>query len=185
MEVLIIYLVLGGVTAAIASSKGRDPIAWFFIGMLFFCFAIIILLCLPNLKEIKAKEERLEEENRRIREQVRQEQMRLEAFRQQANARFDRHDQALHLDTSPRADSPLGLGAAAGVPPALPNSGQDDQRPVWFYVKASNRCGPVSLAAIRALYAGREINADTLFWRSGMADWQAGRNIPDFRAILG
>jgi hypothetical protein len=153
--------------------------------MMFFCLAIIILLSLPNLKEIKAKEERLEEENRRIREQVRQEQMRLEAFRQQANARLDRHDQALQLDTSPRADAPLGLGAAVGVPPALPNRGQDDQRPIWFYVKASNRCGPVSLSAIRALYAGREINADTLFWRAGMVDWQPGRSIPDFRVILG
>jgi hypothetical protein len=185
MEVLLIYMVFGGIAAAIASSKGRSPVAWFFIGTLFSCIAIIILLCLPNLKEIKAKEERLEEENRRIREQVRQEQMRLEAFRQQTNHRLDRHDQVLQIDTAPRADSPLGLGVAAGMPPALPGGGQDDQRPVWFYVKGPNRCGPVSLGALRALFAGGEVNAESLFWRSGMTEWQAGRSVPEIRTLLG
>ncbi len=185
MEMLLVYLAFGGITAAIASSKGRNPVAWFFIGVLFACIAIIILLCLPNLKEMKAKEERLEEENRRIREQVRQEQTRLEAFRQQTNSRLDRHDQVLQLDTAPKADSPLGLGANPGVPPSLPNVGQDDQRPVWFYVKGADRCGPVSLSALRALVAGGEINADTLYWRNGLPDWQPGRNVSELRAILG
>ncbi len=185
MEVLLIYLAFGGVAAAIASSKGRNPVAWFFIGTFFSCIAIIILLCLPNLKEMKAKEERLEEENRRIREQVRQEQMRLEAFRQQTNLRLQQHDQALQLDTSPRADSPLGLGGNPGVPPSLPDAGQDGQRPVWFYVKGADRCGPVSLSALRALVAGGEINSDTLYWRNGLPDWQPGRNISELRAILG
>lgn len=182
---LLIYLVSGGITAAIASSKGRNAVGWFFLGFFFSCFAIIALLVLPNLKEIKAKEERLEEENRRIREQVRQEQMRLEAFREQTNQRLERHDQALQMDTAPRADAPLGLGVTAGVPPSLPNSGQDDQRPIWFYVKGPNRCGPVTLSALRALFAGGEVNADTLFWRNGLTDWQAGRNISEIRNLLG
>lgn len=185
MEMLIWWLAMGGITAAIASSKGRNPVGWFFLGALFSCFAIILILVLPNLKEIKAKEERLEEENRRIREQVRQEQMRLEAFRQQTNHRLDRHDQVLQIDTAPRADSPLGLGVGAGMPPALPGGGQDDQRPVWFYVKGPNRCGPVSLGALRALFAGGEVNAESLFWRSGMTEWQAGRSVPEIRTLLG
>ncbi len=185
MEVLLIYLAFGGVAAAIASSKGRNPVAWFFIGTLFSCIAIIILLCLPNLKEMKAKEERLEEENRRIREQVRQEQMRLEAFRQQTNLRLQRHDQALQLDTSPRADFPLGLGAEPGVPPSLPDVGQDENLPVWFYAKGADRYGPVSLGALRALVAGGEISADSLFWRNGLVEWQPGRNIAELRIILG
>jgi hypothetical protein len=185
MEVLLIYLAFGGVAAAIASSKGRSPLGWFFIGVLFSCIAIIILLCLPNLKEIKAKEERLEEENRRIREQVRQEQMRLEAFRQQTNLRLQRHDQALQMDTSPRADSPLGLGADPGLPPSLPNAGQDEHHPVWFYAKGADRCGPVSLSALRALVAGGEVSGDSLFWRNGLVEWQPGRNIAELRIILG
>ncbi len=184
MEMLLIYLVSGGITAAIASSKGRNALGWFFLGFFFSCFAIIILLVLPNLKEIKAKEERLEEENRRIREQVRQEQMRLEAFRQQTNLRLERHDQALQLDTSPRADAPLGLGSGLGVPPSLPDSA-DGQLPVWFYAIGANRCGPVTLGAVRALFVGGEVNPDTLFWRSGMHDWQAGKNVPEIRNLIG
>jgi hypothetical protein len=181
----IFMLVFGAIVAAIASSKGRNPVGWFFIGAFFFCIAIIIILVLPNLKEQQAKEQRLEEENRRIREQVRQEQMRLEAFRQQTNSRLDRHDQVLQIDTAPRMESPLGLGGAAGMPPALPNQAQDDQRPIWFYVKDTNRCGPVSLGALRALLAGGEVNADSLFWRAGMSEWQAGRNVPEIRSLLG
>jgi type II secretory pathway pseudopilin PulG len=177
-------LVFGAIVAAIASSKGRNPVGWFFFGFFFGCLAIILVLVLPNLKEQQAKEQRLEEENRRIREQVRQEQMRLEAFRQQTNSRLDRHDQVLQIDTAPRMESPLGLGGVAGTPPALPNGAQDDQRPIWFYVKGDNRCGPVSLGALRALLAGGEVNADSLFWRSGMSEWQPGRNVPEIRALF-
>jgi hypothetical protein len=184
MEMIIIYLVLGGVTAAIASSKGRNPVAWFFLGALFSCIAIILVLCLPNLKEQKAKEERLEEENRRIREQLRQEQMRLEAFREQTNLRLQHHDQALQMDTTPRYDSPLGLGGAAEAPPSLPGGGQDDHRPVWFYVKGDDRCGPVTLGSLRALIAGGQVSADSLFWRVGMPEWQSGRAIPEIRSII-
>ena len=185
MEMLFFGLVFGAIVAAIASSKGRTPVGWFFFGFFFGCLAIILVLVLPNLKEQQAKEQRLEEENRRIREQVRQEQMRLEAFRQQTNNRLDRHDQVLQIDTAPRMESPLGLGGAAGMPPALPNQAQDDQRPIWFYVKDTNRCGPVSLGALRALLAGGEVNADSLFWRAGMSEWQAGRNVPEIRSLLG
>lgn len=93
-------MVFGAIVAAIASSKGRTPVGWFFFGFFFGCLAIILVLVLPNLKEQQAKEQRLEEENRRIREQVRQEQMRLEAFRQQTNNRFGQIDQTLKIDTS-------------------------------------------------------------------------------------
>lgn len=184
MEFLIIYLVFGGICAALADSKGRSAVGWFFIGVFFSCFALIILLVLPNLKEQKAKEDRLEEENRRIREQVRQEQLRLESFRQQTNTRLERHDQVLQINTNPNMQSPIGLGNVAGSPPALPNGSQDDQRPIWFYVKGSNRCGPLSIGAVRALLAGGEVNAESLFWRTGMPEWTAGRNVPEIRSLL-
>lgn len=184
METLVLMLVFGGIVAAIASSKGRNPVGWFFLGAFFFCLAIILVLVLPNLKEQQAKEARLEEENRRIREQVRQEQMRLEVFREQTNSRLQQHDQALRIDTAPRADSAFGLGGAVGSPPALPNQGQSDQLPVWFYVKGANRYGPVSLDALRSLFDIGELNADSLFWRTGMAEWQPGRNIPEVMPFL-
>ena len=125
MELLIVYLVFGGICAAVANSKGRNAVAWFFIGMIFSCFAIVLLLCLPNLKEQKEKERRLEEENRRIREQVRQEQMKLETFRQVTDVRLNYHDKALGVSTAPTAASPLGIGGRSSVesgPPALPTA---------------------------------------------------------------
>ena len=181
MEIIIVYIVLGAITAAIADSKGRNPVAWFFIGAVFSCFGILLVLCLPNLKEQKEKERRLEEENRRIREQVRQEQMKLETLRQVTDIRLSYHDKALGMSTSPSAGSPLGIGGApsgAAVPPALP-APDDPSRPSWHYVKNGVRSGPVTLAAARALISCGELSATTVFWKPGMAGWVPASQIPE------
>ena len=96
---LIVGVVFGIVCAAIASSKGRSVIGWFFIGFLFGLFALIILLVIPNLKEAQAKEEHMEMEQRRLREQLRQEQLKTEQLRKHTQARLDLHDKELDIDT--------------------------------------------------------------------------------------
>ena len=181
MEILLIYLVLGGICAALASSKGRNPVAWFFIGILFSCLALILLLCLPNLKEQKEKERRLEEENRRIREQVRQEQMKLETFRQVTDVRLNYHDKALGMSTAPTAASPLGIGGRSNVdsgPPALPVA-DDPSKPIWHYVKDGVRSGPITVAAARALISCGELNHSTVFWKTGMTGWVPASQIAE------
>lgn len=45
----LIYILLGFLTAYMASKKNRNPIGWFFTGMFFGVFGIIILLTLPPL----------------------------------------------------------------------------------------------------------------------------------------
>jgi hypothetical protein len=95
----IILLILGIVCAVIADSKGRSAIAWFFIGFLAGLIGLIILLVLPNLKEAEQKELHMENEQRRLREQLRQERIKHEQFRKHAQARLDTHDNALGLDT--------------------------------------------------------------------------------------
>lgn len=181
MELLIIYLIFGGACAAIANSKGRNAVAWFFIGMIFSCFAIILLLCLPNLKEQKEKERRLEEENRRIREQVRQEQMKLETFRQVTDVRLNYHDRALGMSTAPTAASPLGIGGKQGgevVPPALPTP-DDPSKPNWHYVKDGVRSGPITTQAARALIGCGELTSTTVFWKAGMSGWVPASQIAE------
>lgn len=49
MEFLVIWLICAGVTAAIASSKGRSGIGWFLIGAVLGIFGIILVACLPSL----------------------------------------------------------------------------------------------------------------------------------------
>jgi type II secretory pathway pseudopilin PulG len=103
MEMLVFQLVMmiifGAIASAIASSKGRTPIGWFFGGFFIGLIGIIIVAVLPNLKEQKYKEEAIERENRRLREQLMQEQIKTEAFRQHAAARLDAHDVHLGVDT--------------------------------------------------------------------------------------
>ncbi|WP_201456323.1 DUF4339 domain-containing protein [Chlamydia sp. 17-3921] len=45
------YLVLGCLSAYIAIKKNRNPIGWFFAGMLFGIIGIVLLLILPNLSK--------------------------------------------------------------------------------------------------------------------------------------
>jgi hypothetical protein len=103
MEGLVIWLIVrvifGAICAAIANSKGRSEVGWFFGGFFFMLLGIIIVACLGNLKEQKYKEEAVERENRRLREQLMQEQIKNEAFRQHAAARLDAHDGHLGVDT--------------------------------------------------------------------------------------
>ena len=50
MGILVIWLICAGVTAAIASSKGRSGVGWFLIGAILGIFGIILIACLPSLK---------------------------------------------------------------------------------------------------------------------------------------
>ena len=95
----IILLIFGIICAAIAGSKGRSVIGWFFIGFFFGLLGLIIVLVLPNLKEAEQKELQMETEQRRLREQLRQERIKHEQFRKHAQARLDTHDNVLGLDT--------------------------------------------------------------------------------------
>jgi hypothetical protein len=122
---LIFGLICGGVSAAIASSKGRSVIGWFFGGLFLGWVGIVVVCVLPNLKEQRFKEEAMERENRRLREQLMQEQIKTETFRQHAAARLDAHDGHLGIDTRsvitalPAPDNPAALTNPELV--ALPN----------------------------------------------------------------
>lgn len=50
MSFFLILLILGGINSYCAKIRGRDPIAWFFIGMLFGILGIIAIFLLPKLK---------------------------------------------------------------------------------------------------------------------------------------
>ena len=127
MEGLIIQLVLmvvfGCIASAIANSKGRSTVGWFFGGFFLGLIGIIIVAVLPNLKEQKFKEEAVERENRRLREQLMQEQIKTEAFRRHAAARMDVHDTHLGIDTRSVASTLPGANPQL----ALPNLSPEDE----------------------------------------------------------
>ncbi len=105
---LIICLICGGIAAAIASGKGRSVVGWFFGGFFLGLIGIVIVACLANLNAQRDYRRQVEQSNHRLREQLRQERMKGEAFRQHSTSRLDAHDQALGTDT--RSLGPM-LGA--------------------------------------------------------------------------
>jgi predicted Zn finger-like uncharacterized protein len=116
--VLLILIILGVLCAAVAHSKGRNVIGWFFIGFFLGLIGLILVLVVSNLKEAKEKEAHLEMEQRRLREQLRQERLKTEQFHKYARVRLDTHDQELNIDT--RHVGPLL--AQANIQPILDNS---------------------------------------------------------------
>ncbi len=97
--IIILKVICGAIAAAIASSKGRSTIGWFFGGFFLDIIGIIIVAVIANLKEQQAHRQHVSRENRRLREQLHQERMKQEAFRQHATARLDVHDDHMGLDT--------------------------------------------------------------------------------------
>lgn len=179
---LLVGLVFGGIVAAIAHSKGRNVVGWFFLGFIAGCIALIIILCLSNLKEEQARWSANEIEQRRLREQLRQEQLKNEALRQHTVARLDLHDEKLGIDTRGAAPGlPLGgptlrispLGAAPAVPPP----GYPSQN--WYTSEDGQQQGPYTFALLNSRARQGTLSSETLVWAEGMSEWQPAGTIPN------
>ena len=185
---LIMLCVFGGVCAAIANSKGRSGVGWFFAGFFLGCIGLVIILCLSNVREQEEASRIQEDMNRRLREQLRQEQMKVDALRAHTAARLDAHDAALKMDT--RATAPalmaspprptLGHGQPGGPPATL-----QDNRPIWFYLDAhSSQQGPVTLDRLKSETVAGQVTQETLVWREGMSDWTPALQTSELKPLF-
>ncbi len=187
MEVLVFQLliavVFGIICAAIASSRGRSGIAWFFIGFFAGCIGLIIVLCLPNLKEEQAKHMQLQRENRRLRERQRKDRQTADQRQTQTEQRLGLHDQALDLDTSRQVEGRASRGHLehTGKPSPPPMDSPRSKRPpklknpekVWFYEDQNSlEQGPVSQGQLKLLLKVNEITLTTQVWRDPWTQWR-------------
>ncbi len=67
---LIIGAGAGAITAAIASSKGRSGVGWFFVGFFLPCIGIIVAIAMSDLKEQEKQRQAMTNEQRRLQEQL-------------------------------------------------------------------------------------------------------------------
>ncbi|MDC8005285.1 SPFH domain-containing protein [Aureisphaera galaxeae] len=65
------------------------------------------------------------------------------------------------------------------VPPPMPVAVQ------YYYASNGQQAGPVSFEQLRALFANRTVNKDTLVWKQGMANWIALKDVEELKAFLG
>ena len=177
---LMIMAIFGGITAAIASSKGRNVAGWFFIGFFFGCIGLIIILCLSNLREEQARWDAQAVEQRRLREQLRQEQLKNETFRQHTAARLDVHDRTLGIDT--RQSAPALPAATPSSPAFIPSAGPPTppdglSAANWFTNEGGSQQGPYTYALLHKRARQGSLPPDTLVWAEGMKEWQPARTI--------
>ncbi|MHC4393230.1 MAG: hypothetical protein ACYTFT_09825 [Planctomycetota bacterium] len=96
---LFFMFLFGVISALIAHGKGRSGVGWFFLGFFFSLFGLIGSLIVSDLAAETNHRQSIEDSNRRLREQLRQEKLKNQRFREHALRRIDAHDQQLGVDT--------------------------------------------------------------------------------------
>lgn len=174
---LIIALVFGAITASVATSRGRNGLAWFFIGFFLSCLGLIILLVIPDLKQEQERHKRHSRENRRLREQLKKERAVSDARYEQTERRLGVHDRALGLDTTGKPIPPPQQQTAA-LPPGFADAS-------WFYMDNEyERQGPISLTELQKLWRSSQVGARTLVWTKSMEDWADLGEVPGLEDAL-
>jgi len=177
---LVIITICGFIAAAIANSKGRSVVGWFFGGFLLGIVGVIIVAVLPNLKAQREKEEYAERENRRLREQLRQERIKAESFRRHAQARLDTHDEHLGIDSrgaEARLTGPNDRNAGL-LEGDSPGGGSTAH---WYYEQSGQAIGPTTAEDIKQQLRGGTLAGQTLVWNESLGDWAPAHAVAEFR----
>ena len=164
---------------------------WFFGGFLIDCIALIIILCLSNLNEEEARFDAQDAQTRRLKEQLRQEQMKLEALRHHTAARLDRHDEELGISTRaagpalpgstqprPRLPSLSGSSADPGAQSAPP--AQEDSTE-WYYIADDRQIGPIVTGELQRRVQNGYLSPETMVWNQNMSNWVALNAVPELQ----
>ncbi len=98
--ILIICAVFGIICALVAHGKGRSAIGWFVIGFIAPLLGIILVFVLPDQKANERRLDRIGQQNRRLKERLRQTRIVNRRKLEQVNKRLNAHDRSLDLDTA-------------------------------------------------------------------------------------
>ena len=192
---LVVLVICGGIAAAVAGSKGRNPIGWFFGGFFLGIIGIVIVACLSDLNQERRRQQRDAVERRRLREQLRQERMKNEAFQSHARRRLDVHDRKLGVNT--RRTRRKSMGNKSRTARALPHrknkqsqieaiaatepDPQTEPAPRWYFEQEGQTFGPESQDKISHMLTVGELDANTLLCMEGDDRWETAAQIACFR----
>lgn len=74
---------------------------------------------------------------------------------------------------------PVAAQAGGAMPPPMPVAVQ------YFYAVNGAQQGPVSIDQLKALFANRTINKESLVWKQGMASWAVLQEVEELKSFLG
>jgi len=174
---LLVLICFGVACASIGTSRGRSGPAWFALGVIFNCFALVLVLVLPDLNELEEREEHSRKRTRRLQEELSQERSKNQAFRGHVKARLDIHDAALEIDTREQ-ELPTELPAPPTIPDAV--NFADLPQEAWFTaVPGTDAQGPYTLAELEHLIRSGDLKARALVWNADhVSDWVAISDSP-------
>ena len=183
---LIIMSILGAIASAIAAHKGRSAVGWFFGGFFLGLIGVVVVACLSNLEEERSRQQRDALERRRLREKLKQEQMKNEGFREHTMQRLDAHDRRLGMDTreprrlaAPSQPERLLEGPSERTEPRV-TEGED---PYWYYEINGETLGPVPQSTIRRMLETGKLKLSALLCMEDREDWLPASQIPCFKGL--
>ncbi|MFW6367194.1 MAG: GYF domain-containing protein [bacterium] len=186
---LIVALIFGVGCALIAHNKGRSPVGWFFIGFLLTFIGLILALVVSDKIREKQREQNLQREQQRLREQLKQERMKNRAFQKHAQARLDKHDDALKLNTRQivrQNDRTAPLIAEKSARAFVDNPGGGSAAAFdsgWYVQQAGENRGPLSRTDLCRLHSYNELDSESLVWHPSLEDWNPLRNVRETLGI--
>ncbi len=174
---LLIMAIFGLICAAVANTRGRSPVGWFFIGFFFGCLPLIILFVIPDLKVEAAKEERRGRQFSRLQERQTRDRASVDRKLDAQNRRISAHDQALGVDTieAESADSTMGKPPTRRLVSDVPVESE------WYYAvddETEEEAGPVPFAAVVEAFQIGLLDGNSVVWHEQMEDWTAISKVP-------
>ena len=146
----------GALSAHFAQRRGRDPLIWFFLGILFGLIALIVLFYLPPATAEKPVGP-------------------VETSGSFSDAKMDA---ATSWANSLPADDEEEQAILA--PEDIPIAQRD-----WFYLDTNRQQqGPVPLADLLQALKQGELNAESYLWSEGMDDWKRAKEIEGMSEAL-
>ncbi|MFT5689522.1 MAG: hypothetical protein ACI8PQ_002368 [Planctomycetota bacterium] len=182
-------LLFGIVAGAIASSKGRSFVGWFFAGLFFSVFGVIGAAVVSNRdnekKHFQASTARSRRHNERQRHDRSVNDRRFDDIEQRLTA----HDVGLGLDTTPGSQAARVEGG--NRPPELSGDGPGKRAAhgvgadrTWYWSNDSMNRATASPDQLRGLFQNGRISDETLLWTEGMQDWCTLADLPELGEVL-
>jgi len=80
---------------------------------------------------------------------------------------------------SPQMGGAPAAQPAAAIPPPMP------AQVTYYYAANGQQQGPVSFDQLKALFAARTVNKESLVWKQGMTEWKALKEVEELKSFLG
>ena len=182
-------LLFGVIAAIIASNKGRNAVAWFFVGLFFSVLGVIGAAVVSDRNDERKTFEASTARSRRQKERQRHDRSVNERRFDDIERRLTAHDAGLGLDTTPEGSAARVAGG--NRPPELQSNGVEHEKGkgvgadrTWYWSNDSMNRATASPDQLRGLLQRGRISGETLLWTEGMQDWCSLAELPELEEAL-